>query len=137
MTGRRAARADSARENAPALRLIHVRPAESWAIADLATRSGISRSAFAARFTKFVGEAPMQYLTGWRLREAASMLRGSSDGIGLIATRARSDSEASFGKAFKRSLGVAPDTDRHSSVRALVEVRHDGEWTARRNARAH
>ena len=103
---------------APALRLIHEKPAEPWTVADLAAKSGMSRSAFSAHFTKVVGEAPMQYLTSWRLRKAASMLRATNDGIGAIASRVGYDSEAAFSKAFKRSIGVAPGAYRRSSLRA-------------------
>ncbi len=91
-----------------ALRAIHEKPAEAWTVADLAQRSGMSRSAFAAHFQKIVGEAPIEYLIRWRLRKAATMLRASTAGIAEIAANVGYDSEAAFSKAFKRSIGVTP-----------------------------
>ncbi len=92
----------------PALRAMHEKPAEPWTVADLASRAGMSRSAFAAHFAQVVGEAPIEYLSRWRLRKAASMLRAGKAGIAEIAANVGYDSEASFSKAFKRSLGVTP-----------------------------
>jgi AraC-like DNA-binding protein len=90
------------------LRAIHEKPAEAWTVADLAQRAGMSRSAFAAHFTKVVGEAPIEYLIRWRLRKAATMLRATTAGIAEIAANVGYDSEAAFSKAFKRSIGVTP-----------------------------
>lgn len=92
----------------PALRAIHEKPADPWTVADLASRAGMSRSAFAAHFAEVVGEAPIEYLSRWRLRKAASMLRAGNAGIAEIAGRVGYDSEAAFSKAFKRSLGITP-----------------------------
>ena len=39
-----------------ALRLVHARPAEPWSVERLARAVGLSRSAFAARFTELVGD---------------------------------------------------------------------------------
>lgn len=91
-----------------ALRAMHEKPADPWTVADLATRAGMSRSAFAAHFAKIVGEAPIEYLIRWRLRKAATMLRASTAGIAEIAANVGYDSEAAFSKAFKRSIGVTP-----------------------------
>jgi AraC-like DNA-binding protein len=74
----------------------------------------MSRSSFAARFTKVVGETPMQYVTSWRLRKAASLLRDGGASVGEVAAQVGYDSEASFNKAFKRSIGVAPGAYRRS-----------------------
>lgn len=38
---------------------------------ELAQRVGVSRASLARRFTAVVGEAPMSYLTGWRITLAA------------------------------------------------------------------
>src|SRR5262249_32929218 len=44
-----------------AIALIHRSPAAAWTLASLAARVGMSRSAFAARFTTLVGESAMHY----------------------------------------------------------------------------
>ncbi|MGH2394642.1 MAG: cupin domain-containing protein, partial [Candidatus Limnocylindria bacterium] len=58
-----------------ALRTLHNNPAHPWTVASLAAATGVSRAAFARRFTALVGEPPMSYLTGWRLTLAADLLR--------------------------------------------------------------
>jgi hypothetical protein len=45
-----------------ALSILHARVAHAWTVAELAKAVGLSRSAFAARFTALVGEPPLQYL---------------------------------------------------------------------------
>jgi AraC-like DNA-binding protein len=98
-----------------ALRLIHESPGEPWSVARLAARVGMSRSAFAERFARVVGESPMQYVMRWRLRKAATLLRAGDTGIAEVAARVGYESEAAFGKAFKRAMGVAPGAYRRSS----------------------
>lgn len=50
-----------------ALRALHGDPATAWTVAALARTVGLSRAAFARRFTAAVGEPPLTYLTGWRI----------------------------------------------------------------------
>ncbi len=50
-----------------ALTLLHADVKARWTVAGLAKRVGVSRSAFAARFTELVGEPPLQYLVRWRI----------------------------------------------------------------------
>jgi AraC-like DNA-binding protein len=97
------------------LRLMHERPGEPWTVAALAAEVGMSRSAFAARFGALVGESPIEYLTRWRLRKAAGMLRGGSAGIAEVASRVGYESEASFNRAFKRWIGRAPGAYRREA----------------------
>ncbi len=91
-----------------ALRFMHEDPSADWTVATLATRVAMSRSAFAARFTQFVGESPMQYLSRWRLQKAAALLRAGDVDIADVAARVGYESPAAFSKAFKRTIGVAP-----------------------------
>jgi len=91
-----------------ALELIHQDPAQGWTVADLAKRAGMSRSAFAARFSELLGCAPMAYLTRWRIRLASNFLEDVRQSIGGVAAKVGYDSEAAFSRAFKRELGVAP-----------------------------
>ena len=50
------------------LGLLHGRVAHPWTIADLADEVGISRSGLVERFTRYLSEPPMTYLTRWRLQ---------------------------------------------------------------------
>lgn len=59
----------------PAMLRLHADPAYSWTVEDLAGEVGLSRSAFAQRFTRLPGQPPMHTLAGWRLRAAARELR--------------------------------------------------------------
>jgi transcriptional regulator GlxA family with amidase domain len=45
------------------LALLHGRVAHPWTIADLADEVGISRSALVERFSRYLSEPPMTYLT--------------------------------------------------------------------------
>jgi AraC-like DNA-binding protein len=100
-----------------ALNLIHQRPNEPWTIARLASEVGMSRSPFATKFTKLVGEPPLAYLTKWRMNLAAGYLLDDQISIGEIAERVGYESQASFTNAFKRSFSVSPREykDKHKS----------------------
>src|SRR3546814_1109043 len=58
--------------------------------AALAREVGLSRSAFAERFSKLLGQPPMSYLAHWRLQLAAVRLRdGGASQIGRASWRER------------------------------------------------
>ncbi|HSF15933.1 MAG TPA: AraC family transcriptional regulator [Vicinamibacteria bacterium] len=91
-----------------ALRLLHARPDHPWTVEDLAHEVGVSRSALAQRFTELTGEAPMRYLTGWRIQLAKHLMLQASLAIAEVADRVGYESEAAFNRAFKRRVGVPP-----------------------------
>ncbi|MFJ6726428.1 AraC family transcriptional regulator [Streptomyces sp. NPDC091281] len=93
---------------APALDAIHRDPAAPWTVESLAGSSGLSRAAFARRFSTLVGEPPMAYLTRWRMTTAAQLLRESDVPLTKVAARTGYGSEFAFAKAFKREFGLAP-----------------------------
>lgn len=99
-----------------ALKLLHGRPAHPWNLAGLAREVGMSRSAFAQRFTTFVGISPMLYLGRWRLHLAARMLEGGSLTVSQVASAVGYQSEAAFNRAFKREVGVAPGIWRRGQI---------------------
>ena len=90
------------------LGLLHSRVAHPWTIADLANEVGISRSALVERFTRYLSEPPMTYLTRWRLQLAARSLERTSRGVADIAADVGYESEAAFNRAFKREFGQPP-----------------------------
>jgi AraC-like DNA-binding protein len=102
-----------------ALRLMHGRPAERWTIDALAREVGLSRSAFAERFTELVGTPPMQYLANWRLQLAVRLLERESMSIARAAAEVGYESEAAFNRAFKRQVGVPPGSWRRSRMTAV------------------
>jgi transcriptional regulator GlxA family with amidase domain len=93
---------------ASALSLIHRAPADPWTVDSLARRVGVSRTVLAERFTRRLGLPPMHYLARWRLQVAASLLRTTSQPVKAIAQQTGYESEAAFGRAFKRHFGVPP-----------------------------
>jgi transcriptional regulator GlxA family with amidase domain len=93
-----------------ALALLHRGLGQRWTAEDLARAVGMSRSAFAARFTRIMGESPMRYLAQQRLQAAASRLEASGDSIARIAFEVGYESEAAFNRAFKRAFGMPPAT---------------------------
>ena len=97
-----------------ALVLLHDKPHLPWTVAELADRVAFSRSAFADKFTKLVGETPLHYLTRLRLNVATVRLRSGNDKLSVIAAAAGYDSAPAFAKAFKRHLGVSPGEYRRS-----------------------
>jgi AraC-like DNA-binding protein len=90
------------------LGLLHSRLAHPWTIANLADEVGISRSALVERFTRYLSEPPMTYLTRWRLQVAARSLEKTSRGVADIAADVGYESEAAFNRAFKREFGDPP-----------------------------
>lgn len=91
-----------------ALAALHDSPARDWSIEALAREVGLSRSALAERFTQFVGEPPMCYLTHWRMQLAANQLLNGTDSVATIADQVGYESEAAFSRAFKRAVGLPP-----------------------------
>jgi AraC-like DNA-binding protein len=90
------------------LGLLHRRVAHPWTIANLADEVGISRSGLVERFTRYLSEPPMTYLTRWRLQLAAQLLEKTSRGVAEIAAEVGYESEAAFNRAFKREFGQPP-----------------------------
>lgn len=106
-----------------ALGLMHDRPAYPWTVAELAARSGLSRSRFADRFTRTVGVPPLEYLGNWRLRSAARELRTGDATVAAIAARWGYGSESSFSHAFKRVMGSSPGRYRAAGSHRGQEAR--------------
>jgi AraC-like DNA-binding protein len=104
-----------------ALRLMHAEPGRAWTVPMLARNVSMSRSAFAARFTALVGQTPMEHLTQWRMVRAASMMRQNQPPkMAAIAAAVGYESESSFGKVFRRVMGVSPGRYRQSSGDAEI-----------------
>jgi len=97
-----------------ALALLHERPGHPWTVEELAENVGLSRSSLSQRFTEIIGQAPIQYLTRWRLTIAAQRLRNENASLARIAGDSGYDSEAAFNRAFKRALGTTPAAWRRS-----------------------
>lgn len=93
-----------------ALALLHGQLARRWTTDDLAKEVGLSRSAFAERFVRALGEPPMGYLLRHRLEQAANQLLETSDSIAQIAYGIGYESEGAFSRAFRREYSLPPAT---------------------------
>jgi AraC-like DNA-binding protein len=91
-----------------ALRFIHNDPARQWTVAELAAEAGVSRAAFARRFTELVGEPPMKFLTDWRLSLAADLLLEPDATISSVAYQVGYATPFALSTAFKRVRGISP-----------------------------
>jgi AraC-like DNA-binding protein len=99
-----------------ALMALHANPARDWTLEALAQEAALSRSAFAERFSEFVGHPPMQYLTNWRMQLATNYLRKGTENVAAIANRVGYDSEAAFSRAFKKVVGSPPSEWRETHL---------------------
>jgi AraC-like DNA-binding protein len=101
-----------------ALALLHRQLERRWTAEELARAVGMSRSAFADRFTRLMGETPMRYLAQQRLQVAAKKLESPGASIARIAFEVGYESEAAFNRAFKRVFGAPPAAWRDGRARA-------------------
>lgn len=99
-----------------ALTLIHRDPGRNWTLASLAEDVAMSRSAFAERFTRLVGESAGRYITRWRMHLAVESLKGDGATAAEIAERYGYRSEAAFSRAFKRVVGRPPGAVRREAA---------------------
>lgn len=120
-----------------ALRLMHDDPARPWTVAQLASRSGVSRSAFARRFTTLVGEPPLAYLTQWRMTIASDLLIEPDTTIADVAKRVGFADAFSFSAAFKRVKGMSPSKHRSQYARPVASTRSALSTHDRRDLTRH
>jgi AraC family transcriptional activator of mtrCDE len=88
------------------------RPGAPHSVLTLARRSGLSRSAFVARFTAVVGQSPMNVLRTLRMRKAAVLLAAGELPIEHVAREVGYASRSSFVRAFDRTYKSHPSTYR-------------------------
>ncbi len=91
-----------------ALHLMHQAPERRWTVADLGSAVGLSRSTFAERFRRLVGQPPLDYLVQWRMSVAAEALERNDQTVSSIASQAGYYSDSAFSAAFKRVMGMPP-----------------------------
>jgi len=90
------------------LQFVHREPARRWTGDELAREAGSSRTVLAERFHAVLGQAPIEYITCWRMQLAAERIRAGGGSLAAIAADVGYDSEAAFNRAFKRVTGVTP-----------------------------
>jgi AraC-like DNA-binding protein len=95
---------------------IHTDVRRGWTIAELAQRAGMSRSAFARKFSATVGLAPVEYLLRWRMAIAKDTLRHSRVSLEEIAEKVGYQSASAFSTAFSQRVGCPPSEFARMSV---------------------
>ena len=100
--------------------LVHRDPGGDWTLASLAASVGMSRSAFAARFTHVVGEPAMRYVGRWRMQAARMWLQEDGASLSELAGRLGYESDAAFSRAFKRFVGVSPGAIKRRAAAATT-----------------
>lgn len=93
---------------APALRALHGDVRATWTVAGMARLAGMSRSAFAARFSQRLGCGPLEYLARWRMILARDALSRGGTPLELLAEEIGYESASAFSTAFRRRVGCAP-----------------------------
>lgn len=94
---------------------VHKDPAHPWTLGELAKVAGLSRTSFAMKFVKCMLVTPMGYITNWRMQLASQKLLKTDDPIIKIAEEVGYQSEAAFGRVFKKHHAIAPATYRRSA----------------------
>jgi AraC-like DNA-binding protein len=91
-----------------ALQAMHEDASHPWTVPELAAISGLSRAAFARVFRDALGQAPLQYLTEWRMTLARDHLRTGELSLARIAAVVGYGSPYAFAAAFRRHHGIPP-----------------------------
>lgn len=91
-----------------ALHCMYERPNHKWTVETLGRTVGMSRAAFARRFTELTGEPPLDHLTRWRMALATQRLSTTQKTVAEIARSLGYDSASAFTKTFRRNTGQSP-----------------------------
>lgn len=91
-----------------AIGAMHGGPGQRWTLESLAKVAGMSRTAFAVTFKETVGVSPIEYLTRWRMMQAADRLTTSRQSLAEIGAALGYESEKSFSTAFRRVMNCSP-----------------------------
>ena len=93
-------------------------PAAPHTVESLASRAGMSRSAFAARFAQVFEQTPIEFVQRARLRLGAHLLQATDLPIKLIAASVGYASRSYFTRAFRNAHGVDPRAFRARAARS-------------------
>ncbi len=102
---------------AKAISALHADPARAWNLDAMAGLAGMSRARFAAHFRRTVGIPPGDYLTGWRLGLARTLLR-KGVAVKQVAAEVGYASPGAFARVFLQRLGTTPTLWQRSDTAA-------------------
>lgn len=90
--------------------------AKALVVGDLASRVGMSSSAFFEQFKAVTGTSPLQYQKDLRLLQARNELRTTGSKVSEIAYAVGYESSAQFSREYARKFGCPPRQDRVSVI---------------------
>lgn len=90
-----------------ALAGMHEEPEKAWTLALLAHIAGMSRARFAAHFLATTGQTPFEYLAGWRIGAAQSLLR-KGEPLKVVAACVGFSSAGALSRSFSLRVGMPP-----------------------------
>lgn len=99
------------------------RPAAPHTVESLALQAGMSRSAFAERFSQVFDQSPIEFVLRVRLRLGAHLLTTTALPIKIIANSVGYESRSYFSRAFRTTYGSDPTTYRALSGFAEEELK--------------
>jgi AraC-like DNA-binding protein len=98
-----------------ALAAMQEQPQHGFTLSELAEVAAMSRSVFADRFARALGEPPLEYLKTLRLRRAAEILSSTDLPVKSVAARVGYLSRSAFTRAFVAHHGRGPTAFRMSA----------------------
>ena len=110
----------------PALLAVHASAGKPWTVDDLARLCNMSRATFARVFHQALGQAPMRYLTDWRMTLARDLLLAQETTMEEIAVQTGYSSVYAFASAFRRHHGEPPRhwQQRETAAAAAADPAH-------------
>ncbi|SFS52443.1 GlxA family transcriptional regulator [Saccharopolyspora flava] len=107
--------------NRPTYQTATLEPVLSWieenahrglTLTDIAEAAGTSVRTLTRRFTAEVGQSPVQWLAGVRIRHAQELLETTDHTVDRIASRTGFPTPSNFRTQFTQTVGVTPSTYR-------------------------
>ena len=87
-------------------------PSTNHTVESMADAAAMSRSAFAARFSRSFDHTPMAFVHQIRMQRASQLLEGTVLPIDEVAARVGFTSRSHFAQSFKKHTGFTPHTFR-------------------------
>ena len=113
-----------------AIAIMQARIGRSLDLAELCRRLDVSREHFIRLFSGYMGMPPMRYYARLKTEAASAMLLSTNLHVGEIADRLGFESQFSFSRAFRRSMGISPTDYRERFLQKVdFVVDRDGENT--------
>lgn len=104
----------------PALQAMHANAGQPWTVDELAKLANMSRATFARVFQQALGQAPMTYLSDWRMTLARDLLLVQDTALAEVADRVGYSSVYAFATAFHRHHGEPPGRWRQREALAAI-----------------